>query len=98
MDDLAWQTIEEVTTPVQTWKEHARDVNGTGGRGSGLCVCPEPAQHQLDLHCRRRGVSLSRHRSRGRRQHHQWSAFGGLLLIQSEVTKSLAPPADYDAF
>ena len=76
----------------QTEKENAREsqTSTRGGRDAG---CPYPAGGpDRVLHHGRCRLSHPRHRSRRRRQdHRQMERVRRLVLMQSEVTKSLVP-------
>ena len=82
----------------QTEKENAREAQNVTSqalrpRSRAACTrfrCQSPSRI---LHLRRCGLSHPRHRPRhGRQDHRQMERDGGLVLMQSEVTKSLVPP------
>ncbi|HEY3892252.1 MAG TPA: TonB-dependent receptor [Bradyrhizobium sp.] len=95
-----WELFERrllVTAALfQTEKENAREsVNVTPA--TATATCPYPANTAGTVPCisagaayRIRGIDLE---ASGKITD-KWSVFGGLVLMQSEVTKSLVPPAD----
>jgi catecholate siderophore receptor len=95
-----WELFERrllVTAALfQTEKENAREsVNVTPA--TATATCPYPANTVGTVSCvsagaayRIRGIDLE---ASGKITD-KWSVFGGLVLMQSEVTKSLVPPAD----
>jgi catecholate siderophore receptor len=95
-----WELFERrllVTAALfQTEKENAREsVNVTPA--TATATCPYPANTAGTVPCisagaayRIRGIDLGV----GGKITDKWSMFGGLVLMQSEVTKSLVPPAD----
>jgi catecholate siderophore receptor len=80
----------------QTEKDNAREsVNITPA--TATASCPYPANTSGTVPCisagaayRIRGIDLGM----GGKITDKWSVFGGLVLMQSEVTKSLVPPAN----
>ncbi|MFH0298095.1 TonB-dependent receptor [Bradyrhizobium sp. 31Argb] len=80
----------------QTEKDNAREsVNITPA--TATASCPYPANTSGTVPCisagaayRIRGIDLGL----GGKITDKWSVFGGLVLMQSEVTKSLVPPAN----
>lgn len=80
----------------QTEKENAREsVNIT--QATATAACPYPANTTGSVACisagaayRIRGIDVEA----GGKITDRWSVFGGLVLMQSEVTKSLVPPAN----
>lgn len=80
----------------QTEKDNAREsVNVTAA--TATASCPYPAGTTGTVSCisagaayRIRGIDLGV----GGKITDKWSVFGGLVLMQSEVTKSLVPPAN----
>jgi catecholate siderophore receptor len=95
-----WELFERhllVTAALfQTEKENAREsVNITPA--TATATCPYPANTAGTVPCispgaayRIRGIDLGV----GGKITDKWSVFGGLVLMQSEVTKSLVPPGD----
>ena len=95
-----WELFERhllVTAALfQTEKENARElVNVTPA--TATATCPYPANTAGTVPCISAGAA---YRIRGidlevsGKITDKWSVFGGLVLMQSEVTKSLVPPAD----
>jgi len=95
-----WELFERrllVTAALfQTEKENAREsVNITPA--TATATCPYPANTAGTVPCISAGAA---YRIRGidlevsGKITDKWSVFGGLVLMQSEVTKSLVPPAD----
>jgi catecholate siderophore receptor len=80
----------------QTEKENARESqNITAATATAACPFPSSAPAGSTVPCisagaayRIRGIDLGV----GGKVNDKWSMFGGLVLMQSEVTKSLAPP------
>ncbi|WP_316175234.1 MULTISPECIES: TonB-dependent receptor [unclassified Bradyrhizobium] len=80
----------------QTEKENARESQNITA-ATATATCPYPAGTTGTVSCitagaayRIRGIDLGI----GGKITDKWSVFGGLVLMQSEVTKSLAPPAN----
>ncbi|MGJ4939771.1 TonB-dependent receptor [Bradyrhizobium sp. HKCCYLS1011] len=80
----------------QTEKENAREAQNVTA-ATATATCPYPAGTTGTVSCitagaayRIRGIDLGV----GGKITDKWSVFGGLVLMQSEVTKSLAPPAN----
>ncbi|MFL6791754.1 MAG: TonB-dependent receptor [Bradyrhizobium sp.] len=78
----------------QTEKENARESRNIANAGAATSDCPYPAGTTGSLSCisagaayRIRGIDLGV----GGKITDKWSLFGGLVLMQSEVTKSLIP-------
>jgi catecholate siderophore receptor len=81
----------------QTEKENARESVNVTSAATATAACPYPAGTTGTIPCisagaayRIRGVDLEV----GGKITDKWSVFGGLVLMQSKVTKSLVPPAD----
>jgi len=83
----------------QTTKENAREAQNVGSTAAAAALgCTyAPAAPATTVSCitagaayRVRGIDLGV----GGKITDKWSVFGGLVLMQSEVTKSLAPPAN----
>jgi catecholate siderophore receptor len=83
----------------ETTKENAREAQNVGsvGAAAALGCTYAPVAPATTVSCitagaayRIRGVDLGI----GGKITDKWSVFGGLVLMQSEVTKSLAPPAN----
>ncbi|MGF6308680.1 catecholate siderophore receptor [Bradyrhizobium sp. i1.8.4] len=83
----------------QTEKENAREAQNVGSTTAAAAIpgCVYPAGTTGNVSCitagaayRIRGIDLGV----GGKITDKWSVFGGLVLMQSEVTKSLAPPAN----
>ncbi|MGY8661149.1 TonB-dependent receptor [Bradyrhizobium sp. UFLA05-109] len=80
----------------QTEKENARESRNITA-ATATATCPYPAGTTGTVSCitagaayRIRGIDLGV----GGKITDKWSIFGGLVLMQSEVTKSLVPPAN----
>jgi catecholate siderophore receptor len=80
----------------QTEKENARESRNITA-ATATALCPYPVGTIGTVSCisagaayRIRGIDLEA----GGKITEKWSVFGGLVLMQSEVTKSLVPPAD----
>ncbi|MEK9279899.1 MULTISPECIES: TonB-dependent receptor [unclassified Bradyrhizobium] len=80
----------------QTEKENARESRNITA-ATATAACPYPAGTTGTVSCitagaayRIRGIDLEL----GGKITDKWSVFGGLVLMQSEVTKSLIPPAN----
>lgn len=80
----------------QTEKDNARELQNVTA-AIATAACPYPANTTGSVACisagaayRIRGIDLGA----GGKITDKWSAFGGLVLMQSEVTKSLIPPAN----
>jgi catecholate siderophore receptor len=80
----------------QTEKENARESRNIANAGAATADCPYPANTTGTVSCitagaayRIRGIDLGV----GGKITDKWSVFGGLVLMQSEVTKSLVPSA-----
>ncbi|MGV7218636.1 TonB-dependent receptor [Bradyrhizobium sp. UFLA05-112] len=80
----------------QTEKENARESRNVTA-ATATATCPYPAGTTGTVSCitagaayRIRGIDLGV----GGKITDKWSIFGGLVLMQSEVTKSLIPPAN----
>jgi catecholate siderophore receptor len=80
----------------QTEKENARESRNITA-ATATAACPYPVGTIGTVSCisagaayRIRGIDLEA----GGKITDKWSVFGGLVLMQSEVTKSLVPPAD----
>jgi len=80
----------------QTEKENARESRNVTA-ATATASCPFPAGSTGTVSCisagaayRIRGIDLEA----GGKITDKWSVFGGLVLMQSEVTKSLIPPAN----
>ena len=80
----------------QTEKDNARESQNVTA-AIATAACPYPANTTGSVACisagaayRIRGIDLGA----GGKITDKWSAFGGLVLMQSEVTKSLIPPAN----
>jgi catecholate siderophore receptor len=78
----------------QTEKENARESRNIANAGAATAECPYPANTTGTVSCitagaayRIRGIDLGI----GGKITDKWSVFGGLVLMQSEVTKSLVP-------
>lgn len=88
----------------QTEKENAREaqnISNTTPAGSIPLGCAYPAGTTGNVSCitagaayRIRGIDLGV----GGNITDRWSVFGGLVLMQSEVTRSLAPPANTNLY
>ncbi len=83
----------------QTEKENAREARNVSSAAAAAAVpgCVYPSGTTGSISCvtagaayRIRGIDLGM----GGKITDRWSVFGGLVLMQSEVTKSLAPPAN----
>jgi catecholate siderophore receptor len=81
----------------QTEKDNARESRNIANTAAATAACPDPAGTTGTVSCisagaayRIRGIDLGA----GGRITDKWSVFGGLVLMQSEVTKSLVPPAN----
>jgi catecholate siderophore receptor len=81
----------------QTEKDNARESRNIANTAAATAACPYPAGTTGTVSCisagaayRIRGIDLGA----GGRITDKWSVFGGLVLMQSEVTKSLVPPAN----
>lgn len=81
----------------QTEKENARESQNVANAGAATATCPYPANTTGTVSCitagaayRIRGIDLGA----GGKITDKWSVFGGLVLMQSEVTKSLVPPGN----
>ena len=81
----------------QTEKDNARESQNIASAAAATAACPYPAGSVGSVACisagaayRIRGVDLGA----GGKITDKWSLFGGLVLMQSEVTKSLVTPAD----
>ncbi|MBR1205730.1 MULTISPECIES: TonB-dependent siderophore receptor [unclassified Bradyrhizobium] len=83
----------------QTEKENAREAQNVNSTTAAAAIpgCVYPAGTTGNVSCitagaayRIRGIDLGV----GGKITDKWSVFGGLVLMQSEVTKSLAPPAN----
>ncbi|WP_407164971.1 TonB-dependent receptor [Bradyrhizobium sp. ORS 111] len=83
----------------QTEKENAREAQNVGSATAAAAIpgCVYPAGTTGNVSCitagaayRIRGIDLGV----GGKITDKWSVFGGLVLMQSEVTQSLAPPAN----
>ncbi|PAY06107.1 TonB-dependent siderophore receptor [Bradyrhizobium sp. UFLA03-84] len=83
----------------QTEKENAREAQNVGSTTAAAAIpgCVYPAGTTGNVSCitagaayRIRGIDLGV----GGKITDKWSVFGGLVLMQSEVTRSLAPPAN----
>lgn len=80
----------------QTEKDNARESQNVTA-ATATAACPYPANTTGSVACisagaayRIRGIDLEA----GGKITDKWSVFGGLVLMQSEVTKSLIPPAN----
>ena len=78
----------------QTEKENARESQNVNSAATAIRGCPYPAGTSGTSSCitagaayRIRGIDLGV----GGKITDKWSVFGGLVLMQSEVTKSLVP-------
>ncbi|MDN4982814.1 TonB-dependent receptor [Bradyrhizobium arachidis] len=87
----------------QTTKENAREAQNVGSAAAAAALgCTyAPVAPATTVSCvtagaayRVRGIDLGV----GGKITDKWSVFGGLVLMQSEVTKSLAPPANSTLF
>ncbi|WP_407181501.1 TonB-dependent receptor [Bradyrhizobium sp. STM 3562] len=81
----------------QTEKENARESRNITSPATATAACPYPTGTVGTVSCitagaayRIRGIDLEV----GGKITDKWSVFGGLVLMQSEVTKSLVPPAN----
>jgi catecholate siderophore receptor len=81
----------------QTTKDNARESVNITSAATATAACPYPANTTGNVACisagaayRIRGIDLGV----GGKITDKWSVFGGLVLMQSEVTKSLVAPAD----
>lgn len=81
----------------QTEKENARESRNITSQATATPACPYPAGTTNNVSCitagaayRIRGIDLGV----GGKINDRWSIFGGLVLMQSEVTQSLIPPAN----
>ncbi len=81
----------------QTEKENARESRNITSPATATAACPYPTGTIGTVSCitagaayRIRGIDLEV----GGKITDKWSVFGGLVLMQSEVTKSLVPPAN----
>jgi|GEM_PF-88102 len=80
----------------ETWKDNARESQNIANAGAATATCPYPAGTTGTVSCisagaayRIRGIDLE---AAGKITD-KWSVFGGIVLMQSEVTKSLIPSA-----
>ncbi len=85
----------------QTEKDNARESQNIANAGAATATCPYPAGTTGTVSCisagaayRIRGIDLGA----GGKITDRWSLFGGLVLMQSEVTKSLVPPGNTTMF
>jgi len=82
----------------QTNKDNAREAQNVGNQAAAAALgCSYPTGTTGNVSCITagaayyvRGIDLGV----GGKITDKWSVFGGLVLMQSQVTKSLAPPAD----
>jgi catecholate siderophore receptor len=81
----------------QTEKDNARESTNITSAATATPACPYPTGTVGTIPCisagaayRIRGIDLGA----GGKVTDKWSLFGGLVLMQSEVTKSLVAPAD----
>jgi catecholate siderophore receptor len=81
----------------QTNKDNAREAQNITGPAAATAACPYPTGVSGTISCITggaayyvRGIDLGV----GGKITDKWSVFGGLVLMQSQVTKSLAPPAN----
>jgi catecholate siderophore receptor len=78
----------------QTEKDNARESRNVTSKLTATADCPYPGSTvsciSADAAYRIRGIDLEA----GGKLTDKWSIFGGLVLMQSEVTKSLVPPAN----
>jgi catecholate siderophore receptor len=81
----------------QTTKDNAREARNVTSAATATTTCPYPAGTTGTVSCITagaayyvRGIDLGV----GGKITDKWSVFGGLVLMQSQVTKSMAPPAD----
>ena len=81
----------------QTSKDNAREARNVTSAATATATCPYPAGTTGTVSCITagaaytvRGIDLGV----GGKISDKWSVFGGLVLMQSQVTKSMAPPAD----
>jgi catecholate siderophore receptor len=70
----------------QTEKENARESQNIANAGAATATCPYPAGTTGTVSCISAGDL-----GVGGKITDKWSVFGGLVLMQSEVTKSLVP-------
>lgn len=80
----------------QTWKDNARESQNIANGGAATPTCPYPAGSSGTVSCITagaaywiRGIDIE---AAGKITD-KWSVFGGIVLMQSEVTKSLVPSA-----
>ena len=85
----------------QTEKENARESRNITSAAGATAACPYPAGTTGSVSCisagaayRIQGIDLGL----GGKITDKWSVFGGLVLMRSEVTKSLIPPANTTLF
>ncbi|MGJ4890751.1 TonB-dependent receptor [Bradyrhizobium sp. HKCCYLR20261] len=85
----------------QTEKENARESRNIANRAQATADCPYPVGTTGNVPClsagaayRIRGIDLQA----GGKLTDKWSIFGGLVLMESEVTKSNIPPANTALF
>jgi catecholate siderophore receptor len=80
----------------ETWKDNARESQNIANAGAATPTCPYPAGTTGTVSCITAGAAYN---IRGidieaaGKITDKWSVFGGIVLMQSEVTKSLAPSA-----
>lgn len=81
----------------QTEKDNARESRNIANAAAATPSCPYPAGTTGTVSCisagaayRIQGIDLGA----GGKITDKWSVFGGLVLMRSEVTKSLVPPAN----
>jgi catecholate siderophore receptor len=81
----------------QTNKDNARESQNITSAAAATATCPYPTGTSGTISCITggaayyvRGIDLGV----GGKITDKWSVFGGLVLMQSQVTKSLAPPAN----
>jgi catecholate siderophore receptor len=81
----------------QTEKENARESQNIASAAAATATCPYPAGTTGSVSCitagaayRIRGIDLGA----GGKITDKWSVLGGLVLMESEVTKSMAPVAN----
>ncbi|MBS0531145.1 MAG: TonB-dependent receptor [Proteobacteria bacterium] len=80
----------------ETWKDNAREAQNIGSAAAATPSCPYPAGTIGTVSCisagaayHIRGIDIE---AAGKITD-KWSVFGGIVLMQSEVTKSLIPSA-----
>jgi catecholate siderophore receptor len=79
----------------QTNKGNAREAQNITSPATATATCPYPAGTTGTVSCITAGAAYYvRGIDLGGKITDKWSVFGGLVLMQSQVTKSLAPPAD----